>query len=300
MITQAQLDALQPAFSALYQGGLAQVESQYTQFATVAPSSGASNVYGWLGQMPNLRKWVGPRELRQLQQHSYTIENEDFEETVIVQRNHIKDDQLGMYNMMFTELGRAVAAHPDQMCASALQSGWSEICYDGQNFFDTDHPVIGKDGEVSTVSNTQTGTGPAWFLMDDTRAVKPIIYQEREPFNMQSMDSPNDQHVFMNKEFIYGVDGRNAVGYGFWQMIIGSKQPLTPENYKAARTALRGMTGDHVRPLGLKGTLLMVSGSLEDDALELLNTDRNASGATNKYKGTAKLLVSDWLDAEAA
>ena len=46
----------------------------------------------------------------------------------------------------------------------------ARACYDGQNFFDTDHPV-GEQGSQETVSNVQTGAGPAWYLLDTTRPV---------------------------------------------------------------------------------------------------------------------------------
>ncbi|WP_417050343.1 Mu-like prophage major head subunit gpT family protein [Dysosmobacter welbionis] len=35
-------------------------------------------------------------------------------------------------------------------------------------------------------------------------------------------DSPSDDNVFFNKEFIYGVDARYNAGYGLWQLAFGS------------------------------------------------------------------------------
>ncbi|MBW4708626.1 Mu-like prophage major head subunit gpT family protein [Roseobacter sp. YSTF-M11] len=295
LVTRETLQGLRTGFSALYQAGLSQVESQYAAIATVVPSTTSENTYGWLGSLPNMREWIGPRQLQALMEHEYTVKNKDFELTVRVQRNHIKDDNLGIYNPLFTEMGRATGAHPDQQCFGALAGGFDQRCYDGQYFFDTDHPVIADDGSIITVSNTGGGTGPAWFLMDDSRAIKPVIYQDREAPQFVAVDNVNDPSVFHNKEFLYGVDGRNNTGYGFWQMAYGSQQPLTPENYEAARVAIGTMTGDHGRKLGLRGKLLVVPQQLEGAAIELLNSERQANGATNKWKGTAKLMLADWL-----
>ncbi len=55
------------------------------------------------------------------------------------------------------------------------------------------------------------------------------------------------------------------------------------------------MKGDHGQPLRIKPNLLVVPRSLEGAALELLNAERNAAGATNVWKGTATLFVCDWL-----
>ncbi|WP_436399308.1 Mu-like prophage major head subunit gpT family protein [Roseobacter sp. S98] len=294
-VTAQSLNDLRAGFSALYQGGLGQVESQYGAIATTVPSTTSENTYGWLGQLPNMREWIGPRVLQAIMEHDYTIKNRDFELTVTVQRNHIKDDNLGIYNPLFTEMGRATGAHPDQQCFGALEAGWDNECYDGQNFFDTDHPVIDKDGNNITVANTDGGAGPKWFLMDDSRAVKPIIYQDRESPQFVAMDSPTDANVFNNKEFVYGVDGRNNTGYAFWQMCWGSGQTLDAQNYETARVAIGNMKGDHGRKLGLRGRLLVVPQELEGAANELINAERNAAGATNIWRGTARVMVADWL-----
>ncbi|WP_409449985.1 Mu-like prophage major head subunit gpT family protein [Aromatoleum sp.] len=45
----------------------------------------------------------------------------------------------------------------------------------------------------------------------------------------------------------------------------------------------------------MTGTHLVVGPSNEAKARELLEADRNASGATNVWRGTAKLIVSPWL-----
>lgn len=54
-------------------------------------------------------------------------------------------------------------------------------------------------------------------------------------------DNPPDENVFYKREYIYGSDGRCNVGFGLWQLAYASKQPLTAENYEAARAAMMGM-----------------------------------------------------------
>lgn len=296
IINSATLDALRVGFSAAYQRGLDQADSDYMKVAFKVPSSTRENNYGWLGKMPSLRKWVGPREIQNLSEHSYTIVNETYEETVGVDRNDIRDDSLGIYSTLMEQLGEAVGALPDELVFGALKNGFTDNCYDGQAFFDTDHPVIQADGSTASVSNTGGGSGAPWFLLCTNKPVKPIIYQEREAFTFVSKDDPKDDNVFMNRQYLYGTDGRCNVGYGFWQMAYGSKQTLDAASYEAARAALRGMKGDHGRPLGLKPNLLVVPSGLEGAALEILNAERDAAGATNVWKGTAELLVTSWLD----
>lgn len=296
-INAANLAALRVGFSTAFAAGLGQAERQHGRFATTVPSTTKENKYGWLGKMPNMREWIGPRLVHGLSEHDYSIRNKPFELTVAVDRDDIDDDNLGVYQPMFVEMGDSTSAHPEQLCFNALSDGFTTECFDGQNFFDTDHPVIGEDGETVSVSNMAAGAGPAWFLLVTKRSLKPIIYQERKKPQFVARDNVTDSNVFDLKEFRYGVDGRSNVGYGFWQMAFGSKQPLTAANYAAARAAIMSFTGDHGRPLGLVPDLLVVPPTLEGDAREILMNERDAAGATNKWRNTAELLSSPWLKA---
>ena len=66
------------------------------------------------------------------------------------------------------------------------------------------------------------GDAKAWYLLDTSRSIKPLIFQQRKKPEFVNLDSPNDQNVFMSKKYIYGVDCRDNAGYGLWQMAYGS------------------------------------------------------------------------------
>ena len=42
-------------------------------------------------------------------------------------------------------------------------------------------------------------------------------------------DAADDEAVFTRKEFRYGVDCRDAAGFGFWQLAFANKRALTPD-----------------------------------------------------------------------
>lgn len=42
------------------------------------------------------------------------------------------------------------------------------------------------------------------------------------------MTKIDDEAVFTRKEFRYGVDCRDAAGFGFWQLAFANKRALTP------------------------------------------------------------------------
>ena len=290
IVNKTSLATLGTAFSAAFSDGFGQAPAQHEPLAMMTSSMTSQNEYGWLGQMSSMREWLGDRTIDGLTQHGYTIKNRKFESTVSVRRDDIEDDNLGVYTPLFQELGRAAAAHPCELVFQALKDGFSSKCYDGQYFFDSDHGVGG-----TSYSNTGGGSGTAWFLVDASRMIKPIIFQKRRDYTLTSVLDLDDQNVFMRDEFLHGVDARASVGYGLWQLAYGSKQSLTAAQYEAARTALLSVKGDRGRPMGVMPTHLIVPPSLEKEALELLNADRNAAGATNVWRNTAQLVVSPWL-----
>src|SRR5690554_5741242 len=204
IITPALLSGLRVGFSKAFQDALTNTPTDWEKVATRVPSSSASNTYGWLGQFPTLREWVGDRVLKDMAAQAYQIQNKLYEGTVAVKRTDIEDDNVGVYTPLFSQIGRAVRAHADQLVFVLLAAGETTTCYDGQNFFDTDHPVypnVDGTGTPTLVSNYDNGgdsPGPAWYLLDTSRALKPLIFQERTTPELDALTSTQDEMVFMS------------------------------------------------------------------------------------------------------
>lgn len=295
LVNAENLNGLRVGFKTTFQSGLAMASTMHTQVATIVPSSLKTQKYGWLGKFPSVREWIGPRVVHSLEQHDYSITEKPWELTIGVDRDDIETDNLGIYSPMFSEMGESTGAKWDLLVYELLKAGFSTPCYDGQNFFDAEHPVLDADGAKQLVSNTGGGSGTPWFLLCTNKTLKPIILQKRRDFEFVAKDRLTDDTVFNNKEFQYGADARGNVGFGFWQQAYGSKQTLNAAAYAAGRAALSGMKGDHGRPLGLMPNLLVVPPALESAARKILNSEYAAGGETNEWKGTAELLVCPWL-----
>ena len=300
MITPALLQSLFTGFKKNFEDAKSEAPAQYTKIATVIKSTTKSNTYGWLGKFPNLRKWVGDRVIESMKAHGYQIVNEDFEATVGVDRNDIEDDELGIYAPMFAEMGRSAGIHPDELCFGLLGAGFTTPCYDGQYFFDTDHPVYPKaDGTGTPVMTANVVvdagySGEPWFLLDTSRALKPVIFQDRKSPQLIAMTKVDDEAVFTRKEFRYGVDCRDAAGFGFWQLAFANKRALTPDNLWDAYSKMREFQADGGRKLGVKATMLVVHPSLEKLATQMLERELSNS-SSNELKGKLELVVADYL-----
>lgn len=295
IINRPNLNAMFTAFKLIFQNAFDGAPSDWSQIAMQVPSTTSQEVYAWLGQTTRFREWIGDRVIQNLKTHDFTIKNKSWENTVGVDRDTIEDDSYGVYKPFISQLGMDARQHPDEMIFELLAAGFSKSCYDGQYFFDTDHPVVQEDGSIASVSNFGGGSGTAWYLLDTTKVVKALIYQVRKSYNFVSMDKEDDDNVFKRKEFIYGVDARSNVGFGLWQLAYASKQPLDATSYAAARTAMMEMKGDNGKPLGIRPTLLVVPPALEDPAMKLLVAATIPTGGTNIYQNTAKPLITSWL-----
>lgn len=300
MITSALLQSLFTGFKKNFEDAKSEAPAQYTKIATVIKSTTKSNTYGWLGKFPNLRKWVGDRVIESMKAHGYQIVNEDFEATVGVDRNDIEDDELGIYAPMFAEMGRSAGIHPDELCYGLLGAGFTTPCYDAQYFFDTDHPVYPKaDGTGTPVMTANVVVdagyqGEPWFLLDTSRALKPVIFQDRKSPQLIAMTKIDDEAVFTRKEFRYGVDCRDAAGFGFWQLAFANKRALTPDSLWDAYSKMREFQADGGRKLGVKATMLVVPPSLEKLATRMLERELDNS-SSNELKGKLELVVADYL-----
>jgi len=297
LINASNIASLFQGYNTSFNKGLQLAPSRYKEVAMVVPSTADTTTYAWLGQFPRLHDWLGDRVIKSLEAHEFSVKNRLFESTISVKRTDVEDDQYGIYGPLMEEMGRASGDHPDELVFWLLSQGFGSLCYDGQYFFDTDHP-IGSEEFKEVKSNMQAGIGPAWYLLDTSRAIKPLLFQERIPYTFQSLTSETDENVFKRDEYVYGVRGRGNAGFGLWQLAFGSKADLTPDNYYAARASMMLMQSDEGRALGIVPNKLVVGPHLEKEARKLVNSqlvDVGGVSVSNEWAGSIELVVVPWL-----
>jgi len=122
----------------------------WDQIAVKVDSDSDSEVYGWLGGVPQLREMNGERMPKTLKDYDYTIRNEEWEATIEISHRDMKFNKLGDKNLIVRQLGERAALFPDKLVFDLLET--NGVCYDGQNFFDTDH----EEGASGVQSNILT------------------------------------------------------------------------------------------------------------------------------------------------
>ena len=267
----------------------------WNQIATLITSATETELYAFLGQFPQMKEWAGDRLIKNMKAHKYTLTNKPYEATIEVPRPKIEDDTYGIFAPIVEEMGYSAAMHPDELVFAALAAGASSDCYDGQYFFDTDHPIIVNDA-VTTASNyDSSGGGALWCLLDTKRPLKPLIYQERQKSQFKSFNTMDSEHVFRRNTFLYGVDDRCAAGYGLWQLAYGSLNTLNSTNVQTYVAAMMALKSDEGKPLNIIPDLCVVGPSRWATARDLFMVPTLSGGAANPNFGLCKVLVSPYL-----
>lgn len=289
------LRGINTALSTAFNTRFASVQNFYSTVAMTVSSSTAMNEYPRLDDLPGFREWIGDRLVHDLGAQTYVIRNREFEKTISIKRSQIEDDQLGIFTPVAGQMGQDAAEFPDQLIFPLVNKAETITCYDGQYFFDTDHPGYNEQGNVISVANYVAGANPAWYLIDDTQVVKPFVYQSRKPFKLTALQNPEDPNVFFQGKFVYGVDGRCNAGLGLWQLAYKSKATLNAANYQAARTAMQTIRRRDGSVLNIRPTKLLVPPSLEGVAKQILNAELINGGDSNIWAKTAEVVVIPYL-----
>lgn len=214
---------LLPGLRTNFMDGFENANPQWQEVATKVPSTAASETYAWLGQVPRMRKMEGERVPAKLLEYKYTLVNEEYEASIEVKHTDIKDDQTGKFGPLAKQIGESAAMFPDELIfGTLLPNGFTELCYDGQYFFDTDHPV----GNTGT---TQSNKGTSAFDATSFAAARLQLLKMKDdqgrPINANPdllLVLPEDLRsageVVVEAEFLAG--GQNNLNYKKARMLV--------------------------------------------------------------------------------
>lgn len=295
-ITTATLTALNQGFNKIFLDAFGSVTPTWHQVAMRVPSTADIENYGWLKDLPGMREWIGQRDVHNLEASDAKLVNRNYEHTIGVDRNNIEDDKLGIYTPMLSMQGEIAARHPDDLVWGLLPNGFATPGFDGQYFFDSDHVGYTKAGAETSWSNTGGGSGAPWFLMDLSRSfMKPLIFQDRQAARFVALNKETDINVFMDRQFLFGVDSRYVAGFGFHQLAYGSKVSLDATSFAAARLALETQRRPDGSPLPVMATHLVTGPSNRAAAEALLKKELVNGGESNINYKAVDLIINPWL-----
>jgi phage major head subunit gpT-like protein len=113
-------------------------------------SNQESETYKWLGMSPVMREWIGGRLAKGLRDNGVTIANKKFEATLEIPVDWMRRDKTGQILIRINEMAKRANNHWAQLLSTLILNGASQLCYDGQYYFDTDH----SEGDSGVQSNS--------------------------------------------------------------------------------------------------------------------------------------------------
>ncbi len=134
--TTTVMESLFTSFNTKLQDGFGRGEAAASRFLTycmVLTSSTAMETYAWLAMLGSMRKWIGPRLADKAVKQAMIVVNDDYENTVRVNRNDIDDDKLGIYPVLFDQMGYDAKLLWPRLAVAAMVENANWL--DGNAFF---------------------------------------------------------------------------------------------------------------------------------------------------------------------
>jgi phage major head subunit gpT-like protein len=145
-------------------------------------SSVPTEIISFVTGIPAMREWLGERRIQSLAAYSVTVTKKDFELTVGVSRDDILFDRFNNIADQIRGMGQAVPRHFVKFFTDLLLGGFTALSYDGQYFFDTDHP----NGTGATYSNsTSAALDATSFAAARVASAKVVNNDTAKPLNIR-------------------------------------------------------------------------------------------------------------------
>ena len=120
--------------------------------STLFPSDQKTETYAWLGQVPQMREWIGGRLVKALREYSHQISNVKYEASINVPNDDLRRDKTGILDIRMADLAKRTTAHWYKLISDLIIAGEAGLCYDGLYYFAANH----DEGDSGTQKNLLT------------------------------------------------------------------------------------------------------------------------------------------------
>jgi len=108
-----------------------------------------------------VHEWIDERVKSKIEHSDFEVTVKRFANAISLKIDDLEDEDLnlGQYRMLIDEMADDFDEHKHSLFIDLITNGFTGargLAYDGQFFFDSDHPVPNPDGTLGTQSNTLT------------------------------------------------------------------------------------------------------------------------------------------------
>jgi phage major head subunit gpT-like protein len=161
IINDSGLSQLNQRYNILFENSVKGAAFDWMKLAVETTSVTKTEHYPVSGASPKMREWLGERQAKNLSNYDLSITNKKYESTVEVAVEDVEDDRYGIYDSQIRDMGTQAGLLPQDLLLDLIINGQTHTCYDGQYFFDSDHPVNPRNSSAGTQSNVLTSSALA-------------------------------------------------------------------------------------------------------------------------------------------
>jgi phage major head subunit gpT-like protein len=74
-------------------------------------------------------------------------------------------------------------------------------------------------GAARVIALPHLTSADVWYLLKTDQAVRPFIFQDREPIEFTALERDSDEG-FKREKYLYGVRARYRITYTYWQYTV--------------------------------------------------------------------------------
>ena len=150
-INAATLATLFAGFNAALKSGFDMADTSYDRWAMSVPSKQAIERYPMALLLGSMRQCIGPRQIANLLAKYLEVTNLDYESSLGIPTNDIKDDNVGLYPSAFAQMGMDAKQNWPAIATAALTANGNWL--DGSAFFGTSR-TLGNSGTIANYVTT--------------------------------------------------------------------------------------------------------------------------------------------------
>ena len=116
--------------------------------------------------------------------------------------------------------GRPLGLEPKALLVPPALKATGRILMEADRLDDKPNPY---KGSAEVVCSSRLTSKTAWFLLaEGGGGLMPFLWQVRQDPQIDTLMDPDNPHVFMNREYLFGIHGRGEAGYTLPQLAVGS------------------------------------------------------------------------------
>lgn len=194
-LTPGNLSALYTKYSQIFQSVFLKQEIVWPKFAQLVTSTSESETHVWMDRVPQLRKWIGDRVVRNASLRDYVLSNVPYELTEGLDKFKIRDNKIQAFEPLVRMMAAQAKKWPDTLIfdgtAGILATGHTSaaVTYDSQPFFSTSHPQ--NPDNPSSPSNQNYWASGMPLTHANYAAVRAVMRSYRGADNLPLKVNPN-------------------------------------------------------------------------------------------------------------